>query len=215
MQITQKLLNLNLVAKIFSIAFQPILMSIFGLVLVFTFNDTIRNYHDTDTELLIYALCISFTIIFPIIVFGIFLKLGLVTDVNLTQRKERIVPFFLSIILFGIFYYLVRTDERFHTLILPIIFGTLVITFIANNLTLFWKISIHSLGVSSVLGTLSGLAMVTNTNHLPLIIGLTAVVLVIGISRVLLKRHTSAQVVAGTLLGFSGTFFAILHNIYI
>lgn len=190
-------------------------MSIFGLVLIFTFNDTIKNYHNSDSELLIYALCISFTIIFPIIIFGIFFKLGLVTDVNLTQRKERIVPFFLSIILFAIFYYIVRTDERFHHLLFPIIFGTLVITFIANNLTMFWKISIHSLGVSSVLGTFSGLALVTNTNHLPIIIGLTTIVLIMGVSRVMLKRHTSAQVIAGTLLGFSGTFFALIYKIYI
>jgi membrane-associated phospholipid phosphatase len=206
---------LNTIAKIFSVVFQPILMPIFCLVLVFNLNEAILNYHNTHSTLLIYALCISFTIIFPLIIFAIFYKLGLVTDVNLTQRKERIIPFFLSIILFVVFYYLVRTNGSYSNLVVSSIFGSLVITFIANSITLFWKISIHCLGVSSVLGTLSGLAMTTNTPHTLLIIGLTLVVLIIGISRIILKRHTTAQVIAGTSLGFLGTFLAVIYNIYI
>lgn len=211
----KNVLIVNLIAKIFSVVFQPILMPIFSMVLIFQFNNTVANAHDTDSELLIYALCMSFTIIFPLIVFGIFYKLGLVTDVNLTKRRERIVPFFISIILFGVFYYLVRTNHFYSNIIYAIIFGSLAITAIANTITMFWKISIHCLGVSSVLGTIVGLSQITPNNHFYLILGLSIVVLVIGVSRVILKRHTTAQVIAGTSLGFLGTLLAVVYNIYI
>ena len=190
-------------------------MPVFSLVLIFQFNSTIINSHTTDSRLYIYALCLSFTIILPLLVFAVFYKLGLVTDVNLTQRKERVVPFFISIFLFGVFYYLIRTNPLYSNLIYAIIFCSLIITLIANTITLFWKISIHCLGVSSVLGTIAGLSVVTPQNHLFLTIGLTFVVLVIGISRVILKRHTTAQVIAGTSLGFFGALVAVVYNIYI
>ena len=136
-------LTVNLIAKIFSVVFQPILMPVFGLVLIFQFNGTVANTHNTDSELLLYALCMSFTIIFPLIVFGIFYKLGLVTDVNLTKRHERIVPFFISIVLFGVFYYLIRTNPLYSNIIYAITFGSLLVTAIANTITMFWKISIY------------------------------------------------------------------------
>ncbi len=207
--------TLDLVAKIFSVAFQPILMPIFCMVLVFEVNDYMNTNHEQDAKLMIYALCMSFTIILPIIVFGIFYKLGFVTDVNLTKRKERVVPFFLSILLFATFYYLVRTDDSYNTLIHPIIFGCLFSTFIANNITMFWKISIHCLGISGVLGAIVGLAYMTEISHTLLITGLTVVVLFIGVSRVILKRHTIAQVIAGTSLGFFGTFLSVIYGWYI
>jgi membrane-associated phospholipid phosphatase len=206
---------MNLIAKIFSVVFQPILMPIFSMVLIFQFNPTIANSHNTDSELLIYALCMSFTIILPLLVFSIFYKLGFVTDVNLTQRKERVIPFFISIFLFGVFYYLIRTNPLYTNLIYTIIFGSLAITLIANTITIFWKISIHCLGVSSILGTMVGLSIITSSNHYFLIFGLSIVVFVIGISRVILKRHTTTQVIAGTSLGFLGTLVAIVYCIYI
>ena len=55
----------------------------------------------------------------------------------------------------------------------------------------------------------------TDISHTLLIVGLTVVVLFIGISRVILKRHTIAQVIAGTSLGFFGTFIAIVFSWYI
>lgn len=206
---------MNLIAKIFSVVFQPILMPILSMVLIFQCNYFFANSHDNDSKLLIYALCMSFTIIFPLLVFGVFYKLGLVTDVNLTQRHERVIPFFISIALFGVFYYLIRTNPVYSQLVYPIIFGSLVITLIANSITMFWKISIHCLGVSSVLGTIVGLSIITKQPHTFLIIGLSIVVLVIGISRVILKRHTTAQVIAGTSLGFLGSLLAVVYNIYI
>lgn len=205
---------LDLVAKIFSVAFQPILMPIFCMVLIMQFNDFMYTNHTQEARLFLYALCISFTIIFPILIFAVFYKLGLVTDVNLTKRKERVIPFYLSIVLFGVFYYLIRTDDQYQEVLYPIIFGCLVSTFIANNITMFWKISIHCLGISGVLGAITGLAYKTGIDHTIIITLLTAVVLIIGVSRVILKRHTTAQVIAGTSLGFFGTFLAVVMDWY-
>lgn len=206
---------LDLVAKVFSVAFQPILMPIFCMVLIMQFNGFMNQQHTEEARLYLYAICIAFTIIFPILIFAIFYKLGLVTDVNLTKRKERVIPFYLSIILFGVFYYLVRYDANYQPILFPIIFGCLASTFIANNITMFWKISIHCLGISGVLGAVCGLSYQTGIQHPIIIILLASVVLIIGVSRVVLKRHTTAQVIAGTSLGFLGTFLSTVFNWYI
>lgn len=179
------------------------------------FNGYMIRMHVEDTKYYLYILCILFTIILPIIVFAIFYKLGLVTDVNLTKRRERVIPFYLSIILFTTFYYMVRSDEQFNEFLYPIIFGSLSSTFIANNITLFWKISIHCLGISGVLGAVAGLAYLTEYNEMILILLLSTLTIIVGLSRVILKRHTIAQVLAGTSLGFSGTFLACVFFVYV
>lgn len=203
------------VAKVFSIVFQPILMPTLCLVLLLQFGEQVNHHHLLDDILLIYVLCILFTILFPLCIFGIFYWKGWVTDVNLTVRKERVIPTFLSMILFLFFYYLVRTNGNFHEVLLPAIFSCFTATMVAALITIYWKISIHCLGISSVAGALFGVCYAINENIIQLAIAMLIIAFIVGISRIILNRHTPLQVVAGTILGFSSTFLGIIYNFYI
>lgn len=207
--------TLYLIANILSVGFQPILMPILCLVLLYQFNDSINFLHERDSILKMYILGITFTIIIPLLVFGFFFWMGWVSDVNLTKRKERVLPFFISILLFGGFYYFAKIDPKINDFILPLLFGFIVGTLIANLITSFWKISIHALGISSTWGAVvvSSMAFDDYTPWLLVLLG----ILTFGVawSRLWLNRHTLMQLIAGSLLGFFSTFVCAKYGIYI
>ena len=212
---TQSSKLLTIVANILSIGFQPILMPIFCLVLLYEFNPVIHQMHDRDTTLLIYVLGVTFTILIPLVVFGIFYWLGWVSDVNLTKRKERVIPFFISIILFGGFYYLVKTNPKMDDFILPLLFGFILGTLIANLITTVWKISIHALGIASTWGAVVVTSIQYDTYAMPLLVALGVLTFGVSWSRLHLNRHTFMQLVAGSFLGFFSTFLCAYFKIYI
>ena len=162
-----------------------------------------------------YILGITFTIIIPLLVFGFFYWMGWVSDVNLTQRKERVLPFFISILLFSGFYYFAKIDPKINDFILPILFGFIVGTLIANIITSVWKISIHALGISSAWGAVVVSSMAFN-DYVPwLLILLGLLAFGVSWSRLWLNRHTLLQLVAGGFLGFFSTFLCAYYKIYI
>lgn len=124
--------------------------------------------------------------------FGL-LHRGRISDLDVTKRNERPVPFIAALsggIIAWFCLYAVGAPAlliRFagaHMSIMALIF---VITF-------YWKISVHSAGIAGVAtlaaSLLGGLQL----------LALTSVILV-GWSRIRLGRHTFGQVVAGGLLG--------------
>ncbi len=207
--------SLYILANILSVGFQPILMPILCLVLLYQFNDSVNFLHEKDSILKMYILGITFTIIIPLLVFGFFYWMGWVSDVNLTQRKERVLPFFISILLFSGFYYFAKIDPKINDFILPILFGFIVGTLIANIITSVWKISIHALGISSAWGAVVVSSMAFN-DYVPwLLILLGLLAFGVSWSRLWLNRHTLLQLVAGGFLGFFSTFLCAYYKIYI
>lgn len=204
---------LNKIATFFSVVFQPIIMPVVTLFVLFYFNEQVSIQHDSELKLKTIGLCALFTILFPLVVFFIFYKLGLVTDVNLTKRKERVVPFFISILLFIIFYYWVRINLDIANPIKSVVFGSLIATIISNIITIWWKISIHSLGVAALFGAVLGLHYLNGSTNLFFLIFALLIAFIVPISRVILKRHTVMQVICGGVLGFACTFFFILYDI--
>ena len=128
------------------------------------------------------------------------------SDLNLTVRKERIVPTFLLILLFATLYWLIdRTPEVIPELKI-ILLGSIIGTIVANIITVFWKISIHALGAFSVAGAVAGISIATNTPIPYITYVLLAIAICVGISRLILKRHTPLQVIMGGLLGFLSAY---------
>lgn len=75
-------------------------------------------------------------------------------------------------------------------------------TFIVVMITIYWKISLHAIGVS---GPFAALLFQLGWQAWPL--GL--IIPLVGVSRVILKKHTVMQVVAGTLIGLGSTSLQI------
>lgn len=206
---------INKISVFFSVTFQPLFMPFVAVLLMLLLNNELNNEVPVETRKFVVWISLLFTIMLPAIMFLIFYKMGWVSDLNLTVRKERVIPTFLVLIMFFVLYYLIRSAEGMSIKFVSIVIGSILGILISNIVTTFWKISIHSLGVFSVVGSLVALSTATNEVVPVLTYVFLAIAITVGVSRIILKRHTPMQVVMGSLLGFFSPILASHFEFYI
>ena len=191
-----KMNNTDKFARIISTLFVPpsftiIIFTLFALVL--------------ETETIKQVVTISNAFLFgftaQIILFVILRRQGKIVDLDASVKEERTTPFLISV---G--FYLIG-------LIILIIFQINIISiafwfcYISNTLVTIlinkhWKISAHAMGSA---GPLAALIYAFG----PIALIFTIIVFLVGWSRIQLKVHNLAQVVAGVLLAFVSTYLQI------
>ena len=119
-------------------------------------------------------------------------RLGKITDVDVSRRSERFKPFIFGLLSVCLGWFMLVLTHGPNALI-----TTLMITALSGLImmviTLWWKISLHT---SSLGGALTMLTAFYGAIVLPLF----ALLVLVGWSRVVLRRHTIAQVITGSLL---------------
>lgn len=137
-----------------------------------------------------------------IILFGV--RRGGLTDKHIRIRTQRVVPMALSLVsvVAGVvLLYALHAPRDIAALVVAMLAGLVS----ALTVTVWWQISIHNAvagGSAMILLLVFGLAV------LPAVLVAAA----IGWSRLVLKAHTLAQVIAGTALGGVSAFaFALLR----
>ncbi|MCT4579887.1 MAG: phosphatase PAP2 family protein [Flavobacteriales bacterium] len=206
---------INKISVFFSVTFQPLFMPFVAVLMMLLLNDTVNNEVPVETRKYVMWISFLFTIILPAMMFLLFYKMGWVSDLNLTVRKERVVPTFLALLLYFTLYYLVRNSEGMLPEFIHVVVGCIVGILVANIVTAFWKISIHALGVFSVVGSLVAISIATGQAIPVFAYVFLAIAVTVGVSRIILKRHTPMQVVMGALLGFLSPFLASYFEVYI
>ena len=120
-----------------------------------------------------------------------------VVDLYVSNRKTR-TPFFLIAITsysFAALIFLVTNTK----IMLLLALGYILVSIILMVVNLFWKVSVHSAGVT---GPIFSLIFVFGINAVPL----TLIVGLVGWSRIKLKNHTFAQTLAGSLIALTVGF---------
>jgi membrane-associated phospholipid phosphatase len=157
------------------------------------------------------------TFILPVFTIYCLHRFGFVGDLMMETLEDRRLPYVVTVAI----YTFVATFFTMKLKQLPEV--AIIMTGIAFSIaavaiiSLYWKISAHSVGICGALGALIGIAIKFGSYQLfyPII----AVILIAGLliaARLHLNAHTPAQVIAGSFLGliislsvvlFSGTFF--------
>lgn len=132
--------------------------------------------------------------VLPIVYIGTMVKRGRITDIHMQVRQQRLLPFLVSILCTAFAWLTLGLLGAPPVVPLFALFSLIQLAVMAI-ITLMWQISIHAISISGATvatGVLFGL--------LPALFTVPLVVLV-GAARLKLKRHTPAQVIAGTALG--------------
>jgi len=190
------------IAVFFSVAFQPLFMPFVGVLLMFLLNPVVNNTVPTESKQIAIWFTFVYTVLLPLFMFIVLYKIGWVSDVNLTVRKERIIPTFISVLLFIGLYFQIKGLEGMNILLAKVFLGSVFGLLLANIITIYWKISIHSFGVFGVSGCIVALSIFTKQPFPSALIITLLIGFIVGISRLILKRHTPLQVLLGGLLGF-------------
>jgi membrane-associated phospholipid phosphatase len=202
----------DVLAKVLSYIFHPLLLAtyLFGL-LTLTLPagmDPLRAEGHWNFVFLIF--CVTFLLpAFNILLFKFF---GTIRSVTLEDRRERVVPFAFIAILYAAVTYLFYSRTRIglsdNLLKFLIIIDVLVL--LATIITVFYKISVHSMAIWAFIGILLPLNKVSEEGTLfyPTLASIVVAGLVMA-ARLQLHAHTPREVMIGAMTGLMASFVSM------
>lgn len=119
-------------------------------------------------------------------------RLGKLSDVDVSKRSERVGPFIFGLLSVCLGWFVLVLVHGPTPLISTVIV-TAISGLITMLITLWWKISIHA-------GTLGAAATILTIFYGAVMLPAFALLILVSWSRVVLRRHTVAQVIGGSLL---------------
>lgn len=180
---------LHYVSVIVSAVFSPVVLPVFTFSAIMLRDTTLP----VERKWLIWSICLLTTTAI-VSVYVIYLKIsGAIGSLDLDLRSERTKPFIVGLVShcvgFGLVYWL---DA-------PPLATWLMFCFITNTLliqiiTHWWKVSVHATGIG---GAVVSWAFLFGAAALPYFL----LVPIVGASRVVLRKHTTGQVIVGSLIG--------------
>lgn len=153
------------------------------------------RYSETTTGAIFWAVLYAiFVSLLPILYVAFNVWRGNISDIHMKNRRERIRPLLVSILCTAIVWYLLKVLGAPRAFPLLALMSLIQITVIAL-ITLGWQISMHMM---SIAGAVVAMGIIFNIG-----VGLMMIPLVplVAAARLSLKRHTPAQVIAGTIIG--------------
>lgn len=198
-------MTLKKLAWFFSIILHPLLLPTltFFLLLYVSPNTTIPIHQEARYAVIMIVFILTF--MFPMLWIYLLYLTNVIKDIRMRSKEERIIPFIITSVCYIIVTFMFLFMEKFRILpMLAVITGCVSLSiFLVTVITLFWKISAHSVGIAGVVGFILGFAIKYGNEGLlyPFLISVVLAGILMS-SRLHLNAHTSMQVLAGTGLGF-------------
>ena len=186
-------LMLNTIGTIFSYILHPMVVS--------TLTFWIIIYHTALSIVnpnLIFLLSFFFSTILPIITVLYLKNQGLISDLDASNKEERLLPMAFSALFFLIGFVILRKINT-PIIIQGIMFCSLINTILVWLITKHWKISIHTLSISSSI-TIFWLLEYNYILSMLLLLTLTVT------ARVMTNSHTFLQSIIGIAVGILSTY---------
>ncbi|MGI6048064.1 MAG: hypothetical protein ACOYEG_08680 [Petrimonas sp.] len=198
---------MNQFSRIISSVFQPLLMPIYSILLLFIYTHFKLLFVNQFWVIMTPVILFSFVI--PAILIYVVYKLKLISDLSLKIRKERFIPYTIVLVSYLImifYYYRIGMTSWF----LMLTASSIAVILIAIFITIWWKISAHMFGIGGLLGGVMSVSyFIESSNPFYLFMVLFLVAGLVGTSRLILRRHTFGQVVGGFFLGFVISFLFV------
>ena len=182
-------------ARYISIIFSPVTISLPAIFLV-------ALYHQEPLSLFFAAIVVLFLSIGPMLYILVGVSLGKFSDMDVSIRSQRLGPFLFGITSSLIGFFILQFNNAPKNLENVLLIAS-TLGLILMIITFWWKISMHASGLS---GTVTFLTILYGKFVLPAFL----LVFLVGWSRVVLKRHTVAQVTAGAVLSAVFTFIMLV-----
>jgi membrane-associated phospholipid phosphatase len=195
------------ISRFISTIFMPLFMPTYSVALLFIY--TYFRYVYAGHFFAIVVPTMLFTFFIPGSLIYVMMRIGIISDLSLPLRSDRFAPYAVTVLSFAfLIYYFFRLGLP--TWFLLMIGSSIVTMLIATVITLWWKISAHMFGVAGLIGgVMSVCYFIEKTNPTYLFMTLFIIAGMVGTSRIILKRHTPAQVYAGFVLGFTVSFIGV------
>jgi len=193
------------IAKWISMFFHPLLIPTYFVLLLFNIDLFLFEIMSLKGKLLLLSLVFSVSYIMPVLFVFFYIRMGWVKSFYMEGKQERLLP----IITVGTFIYatsLLLEELSLSLLIRYFLMNMTMLSLLVLLITNYWKISLHTVGIGSLLGFLIGMSINYKINILPILYPLILVAGMVGFARLKLKAHNAMQVYAGYIIGFVAMF---------
>jgi hypothetical protein len=189
-------------AKIITVIFHPLLMPLYGLLIIFS-APTLFGFIPFVQKKVIILILLTNNILLPLSLLPYLKWRKIITSWSLSDRSERIIPMALTSLFYFVTLYIVL-KYRIPVFIKTVILSTALLSFTVSLINFWWKISVHSVGAGALTALIFVLSFKT---HTPLTIFLIPAIIISGLvlsSRLWLNSHSPKEVWLGYLLGIAG-----------
>lgn len=204
----------NIPAKIISFLFHPLLLPTYAVLLMFILP-TYMSHYQYEYKRIVLLIIFILTFIFPVLVIMVMLNMKAVSNLNMTDRRERMYPYAVASIIYIAAYYIsVNFSSGIPSCVSNFILTSTLIIFIIMLINLKIKVSAHMAGIGGFISFFYIFILKENLTDLLFsflnlkftgIHFLMFVILLAGItasSRLSLKAHNIKQISIGFFTGF-------------
>lgn len=196
------------ISRIISILLHPLFMPTIVIFVILNEVDFFNILFSSYKKFL-YSIVIIFTLILPLTISIMFLKLKRIKSIEMETIEERNSPLFYTILVMILGFSFFKTIAYLSPYLCSVYLSSIVILTLAFLITKKWKISLHMLGIGGATGSFIALNILFGSLYFWVIIffflsGLLA------FSRLDLQAHDRSQVYSGFFLGcFIQTIFIL------
>lgn len=197
-------------ANFFSYLGHPIFMPLLACMII--------GYYAKEAGIISYSYPLSSiylflavnTIMLPLISVVIMKRYGMISDLNIDDRKERVLPYMLFTAYLMMTLFLLKR-LNFDAVFGPPFVGVIVAMLILLVLNYWTKVSAHSIGISGVIGTYLGIGAVYQEFSYKIFILLITLAVAITTSRIILGKHTPLQIFLGMIIGVLSCYLSFKY----
>jgi hypothetical protein len=197
-------------ARIISVVFHPLLIPTYIIAVLINMRAFFALMIPDEAKWKIILLVFLTSAIFPMIALYGMYRLRLISNLMMEKREDRLYPYLAATLFFFLSFYMIRqiniSPVYYYSLL-----GAALLALVTLMINVFWKVSAHTVSMGGVLGILTGLHLVLHIDLSWLIFATVFLGGIVGYARLRAGTHTDAQVYAGYLIGFLGTYLLIMY----
>lgn len=201
---------LKIVAQFFSYLLHPIFIPVYVMLFLIYVHPVYFAGFSPKQQAQTMVIIILNLVFFPLLAVFLLKALGFISSIFLKNQKDRIIPYIAC----GIFYFWSYTVFKEQTIYPPVVPSFILGIFLASSgaliANIYFKISMHTIGMGGWLGLFILIAFsgsMLMSWPLALVILLTGL---IGSARLGLQAHNNVEVYAGFFLGLLAQLAAYL-----
>jgi len=198
---------LPLSARITSIIFHPLLIPTIGFLLLFSSGFYFAVIPWNLKRFILMVVFVS-TCLIPAIIIGL-LSISPRFDLKMEKGTDRVLPLIFSSISFYMGYLILGRIQSFPVFQIFLV-ASILVQIALVIISLQWKISAHAAAIGGLVGGFFALSVRLQENPVFILVFLILISGMVCTSRLILQKHTNAQVYSGFLLGLLIMGLAIL-----
>lgn len=215
---------LRISAQVMSFVMHPLFIIGYVLFYVMLANPYIFGFSGPKAQGLVLISILTISVMFPLIAIVMMKTLGLISSLEMPDKKERIGPLIITGLFYMWLYVNVRNNDNIPSALSFFILGSTIAVFMALTINSFTKISLHSIAAGGFL--MGMLFIVFNWSYgyvdipLPFLdiewrwsdrMVMIIVILLsgaIGTARLYLKAHRQEEIYGGYIVGILAQMIA-------